>query len=81
MDLYPLDFLEFMIAMGYDDLVQLLKSQDFSLITNFKGKYIDLLKQYYYIGGMPAVVASFIEDSDYGKVRQLQQEILILNLY
>lgn len=76
-DLYPLDFLEFMNAMGYDDLVKLLRSKDFSLITNFKGKYIDLLKQYYYIGGMPAVVASFIEASDYGKVRKLQQEILM----
>lgn len=77
MDLYPLDFLEFMSAMGYDDLVKLLKSGDFSLITNFKSNYIDLLKQYYYIGGMPAVVASFLEDSDYGKVRQLQKEILM----
>ena len=77
LDLYPLDFLEFINAMGNNDLVKLLRSKDFSLITNFKGKYIDLLKQYYYIGGMPAVVASFIEASDYGKVRQLQQEILM----
>jgi len=77
LDLYPLDFLEFLNAMGNDDLVKLLVSKDFSLITNFKGKYIDLLKQYYYIGGMPAVVASFIEVSDYGKVRQLQKEILM----
>jgi len=77
LDLYPLDFLEFLNAVGHDDLVKLLQSQDFGLITSFKGKYIDLLKQYYYIGGMPAVVASFIETSDYGKVRQLQKEILI----
>lgn len=77
LDLYPMDFLEFLSAMGNDELVKLLESKDFSLITNFKGKYIDLLKQYYYIGGMPAVVASFIEDSDYGKVRQLQKEILM----
>lgn len=47
------------------------------MITSFKGKYIDSLKQYYYIGGMPAVVASFIENSDYTKVRQLQKEILL----
>jgi len=77
LDLYPLDFLEFLSAMGNDELVKLLVSKDFSLITSFKGKYIDLLKQYYYIGGMPAVVASFIEASDYGKVRQLQKEILM----
>jgi len=77
LDLYPLDFLEFLNAMGNNELVKLLESRDFSLITSFKGKYIDLLKQYYYIGGMPAVVASFIENSDYSKVRQLQKDILL----
>ena len=77
MDLYPLNFLEFIRAMGNDDLIKLLESKDFSLITSFKGKYIDLLKQYYYIGGMPAVVASFIEASDFGKVREIQKEILL----
>lgn len=77
MDLYPLDFLEFISAMGNDDLVKLLESKDFSLITSFKGKYIDLLKQYYYIGGMPEAVASFIEAADYGKVREIQKGILM----
>jgi len=77
LDLYPLNFMEFLSAMGNEQLVELLKSKDFSLITTFKGKYIDLLKQYYYIGGMPAVVASFIEDADYAKARQLQKEILM----
>lgn len=77
LDLYPLDFLEFMFAMGKDNLVKLLESEDFSLITSFKGKFIDLLKQYYYIGGMPEVVASFIAARDYGKVREIQKRILI----
>jgi hypothetical protein len=77
LDLYPLDFLEFLRAMDHQELVELLENQDFSLITSFKGKYIDLLKQYYYIGGMPAVVASFIENSDYSQVRLLQKDILI----
>jgi predicted AAA+ superfamily ATPase len=77
MDLYPLDFLEFMFAMGKDNLVKLLESEDFSLITSFKGKFIDLLKQYYYIGGMPEVVASFIAARNYGKVREIQKRILI----
>ena len=77
LDLYPLDFLEFMFAMGKDNLVKLLESEDFSLITSFKGKFIDLLKQYYYIGGMPEVVASFIAARDYGKVREIQKRILM----
>lgn len=77
LDLYPLDFLEFLLAMGKDNLVKLLESEDFSLITSFKGKFIDLLKQYYYIGGMPEVVASFIAARDYGKVREIQKRILM----
>ncbi|MDD2235370.1 MAG: ATP-binding protein [Desulfitobacteriaceae bacterium] len=77
LDLYPLDFLEFMKAMGHDDLLQLLKTGDFSLITSFKGKYIDLLKQYYYIGGMPEAVVSFINTQDYSKVREVQNRLLI----
>jgi uncharacterized protein len=77
MELYPLDFLEFMRAMRKDDLVKLLESKDFNLIASFKGKYVDLLKQYYYIGGMPEVVASFIVTPDYGKVREIQKRILI----
>ena len=77
MELYPLDFLEFMRAMRKDDLVKLLKSKDFNLIASFKGKYVDLLKQYYYIGGMPEVVASFIDTPDYGKAREIQKRILV----
>lgn len=76
MDLYPLDFLEFMLAMGKDDLVRMLESKDFALITSFKGKYIDLLKQYYYVGGMPEAVDSFAAAPDYDKVRGIQKRLL-----
>ena len=50
---------------------------DFELITSFKGKYIDLLKQYYYIGGMPEAVGTYIETNDYAKVRELQNRLLL----
>ncbi len=77
MDLYPLNFFEFMQALGEQPLVDLLQSMDFDMITGFKGKYIDLLKQYYYIGGMPEAVKTFAETSDYGKVREVQKRLLI----
>lgn len=76
MDLYPLDFLEFILASGNESLVELLKNKDFSMIRSFKGKYIDLLKQYYYIGGMPEAVATFIDTQDYTIVRQVQNRLL-----
>ena len=77
MTLYPLNFLEFMNATGNNSLVELLKSKDFEMITSFKGKYIDLLKQYYYIGGMPEVVSGFIASNDFMAVRELQKKILM----
>ncbi len=77
MHLYPLDFLEFIDANGREDLTQLLRAGDFSIITNFKGQYIDLLKQYYYIGGMPEAVSTFIDTQDYTKVREVQKRLLM----
>lgn len=77
LDLYPLDFLEFLSATGNSNLAELLQTHDFEMITTFKGKYIDLLKQYYYIGGMPEVVASFVASSDYSMTRDIQKKILI----
>lgn len=76
MTLYPLNFLEFINATGNNNLVELLKSNDFQMITSFKGKYIDLLKQYYYIGGMPEAVSSFVANNDFTTVREIQKKIL-----
>ena len=77
MDLYPLSFIEFLNATNNENLVGLLETQDFELIASFKGRYIDLLKQYYYIGGMPEVVSRFIETQDYTLVREIQNRLLI----
>ncbi|MBS3901946.1 MAG: ATP-binding protein [Dethiobacter sp.] len=77
MELYPLSFMEFLIATGNEKLANLLAAKDFELITSFKGKYIDLLKQYYYIGGMPEAVSTFIETNDYAKVREVQNRLLL----
>ena len=77
MDLYPLNFIEFLNATGNENLASLLSAKDFELITSFKGKYIDLLKQYYYIGGMPEVVSNFIETQDYTTVREVQNRLLM----
>ncbi len=77
MELYPLSFIEFLNATGNENLTSLLKDKDFELITSFKGKYIDLLKQYYYIGGMPEAVSRFIETQDYTVVREVQNRLLM----
>ncbi|MEL7568553.1 MAG: AAA family ATPase, partial [Dehalobacterium sp.] len=76
LDLYPLSFTEFLSAMGNEQYVELLKKDDFSMATTFKQIYIDMLKYYYYVGGMPEVVSSFSENKDFNEVRAIQQRIL-----
>lgn len=73
---HPLDFEEFLAAVAGEGMVNLLKSHDWDMISVLKEKYIELLRQYYYVGGMPEVVSAFIEDHDLKEVRRLQNTIL-----
>ena len=76
LDLYPLTYLEFLRAMGKESYVELLQKGDFELASTFRQSYIDLLRHYYYIGGMPEVVNNFCENKDFGEAREIQQRIL-----
>jgi len=76
LDLYPLSFLEFLAAMGKEPFVQLLDRGDFDMAATFKLEYIDRLKQYYFIGGMPEAVQRFIETKDFNEARKVQEQIL-----
>lgn len=76
MSLYPLSFKEFVYATLGERYAQLLDAKDFELITPFKQVYINALKQYYFVGGMPEAVQSFIDDNDFNEVRSIQKRIL-----
>jgi len=76
LDMYPLDFTEFLEAMNETALVDLVKRHDWELIKTFKSRYIELLKQYNYVGGMPQPVSTFIQRKNFKEVRQIQQRIL-----
>jgi predicted AAA+ superfamily ATPase len=76
MDLYPFSFEEFLEALSEVQLLELIKKQDFQLVQTFKDKYLDLLKQYCYIGGMPEVVQDFVDNKDFKTVRTKQKDIL-----
>ena len=64
------------MAIGKERFAELLDTQDFSMITSFKQTYVDALKQYYFVGGMPEAVQSFAEDKDFNEVREIQKRIL-----
>ena len=71
-----MSFSEFLIAMGKEDLEQLVENKDFQMIKLFKTKFEILLKEYCYVGGMPEVVQSFIQNNDFKEVRTIQKRIL-----
>lgn len=76
LDLYPLSFFEFISALGKGQYVDLLQKGDFDMAAAFKQDYIDLLKHYYYVGGMPEAVQSFANNKDFNEVREIQRRIL-----
>ncbi len=74
--LYPLSFREYLLAAGREQYAELLEKRDFSMITAFKNTYIDALKEYYFVGGMPEVVSRFAENKDFEEAREIQRQIL-----
>lgn len=76
LDLYPLNFFEFLEALGEKQLVELIKNNDIDLINVFADKLRQYLKQYMYIGGMPEVVDSYVQNKDFGEVRRKQNVLL-----
>ncbi len=76
LSLYPLSFKEFLTATAGERFAILLDQQDYQMITAFKQTYIDALKQYYFVGGMPEAVKSFVDEKDFNEVRAIQKRIL-----
>ena len=72
--LYPLTFKEFLIASGEERLAGLLNTP--AELEIFRDRWTELLKQYYYVGGMPEAVSAFLESHDYREVRRIQEGIL-----
>ena len=75
-NVYPLNFAEFLLAKGEEEAYNLLKEKDFSTANLIHEKYVDLLRQYYYVGGMPEAVKVFIETDGLQAVRNVQKALL-----
>lgn len=76
LEIYPMDFEEFLYAVGQKQLCELMRGEDSMLISAFSDKLIEYLFQYYFVGGMPEVVDSFIKKGDLNDVRSIQSAIL-----
>ena len=76
LQLCPLSFKEFLMAVTGKQYAELLEKRDYQMVTAFRDTYIDALKQYYFVGGMPEAVQSFAEERDFSAVREIQKHIL-----
>lgn len=77
LDLYPLSYREFLLAQDKEQLVDFIDSKNYAMIDVFRDDYIQFLKQYFYVGGMPGVVNKLLHDgSDLMAVRAAQEEII-----
>ena len=80
-DMFPLSFLEFLEAAGNEELALLIRKADFQMMKVFRDKLILLLKQYFFLGGMPEVVQGYMENRDYDRARKIQKDLVRLYEY
>ena len=75
--LFPMTYIEFLQAMGKTQLVNLLTERKWSVISMLETEYISLLRQYYFVGGMPAAVKAYVNQKGLNEVRRIQSQIII----
>ena len=75
--LYPMSFYEFLLAMNENGLANILENKQFDIMPLFSNKFIEFLRYYFYVGGMPEAVAIFAESRDWKKTRQIHNKILL----
>jgi uncharacterized protein len=76
--LYPMSFEEFLMAKDEEQLLNILKSKDWKTITLLHDKLIKILREYYFVGGMPEAVKTYLATNDANLVRQVQNNILTI---
>lgn len=76
LSIYPLSFWEFLNAIGKGAFVEAIKNKQWELLSSFEADLQRMLRQYFFVGGMPEAVKSFAEDGDMQTVRDIQKNIL-----
>jgi predicted AAA+ superfamily ATPase len=76
LSVYPLSFFEFLDATGKGAFVDVVKNRQWNLLDSFESDLCGMLRQYFFVGGMPEVVNSFAEEGNMQKVREIQRDIL-----
>ena len=77
LNLYPMNFREFLMAAGKEDLSRILEEGDYALMNAYAGVYTEWLRKYYYVGGMPEAVQCYFDTDDTAEVREIQKQLLL----
>lgn len=75
--LYPMTFIEFLYAIGEEQKAALLIGKNhWEVADSLMAEYIELLRQYYFVGGMPEAVVEFLNSRNPEAVRRVQENII-----
>jgi uncharacterized protein len=77
LQLYPMSFFEFLDNIGEGKLLLAIQNKKWKIVETFQDKIIELLRLYYFIGGMPEVVLHFLKHKDLVRARSIQQKIIL----
>ena len=76
--LFPMNFEEYLTARGEEQILRILLSKDWPTLSMLHNKLTKLLREYYFVGGMPEAVTTFLKTNDANQVRRVQDDILYL---
>ena len=76
LNLYPMNFEEFLLNQNEDGLAQALYTKNWDVIAPFHEKLTQLLRTYYFVGGMPEAVQNYILNKNFEEVRTIQKNIV-----
>ena len=76
LDVPPMTFEEFLLAVGEEKKYEALRDKNWKMICLFHDNFCELLKKYYFVGGMPEAVLEFQAQNDFVAVRQVQKAIM-----
>lgn len=74
--LYPMSFTEFLRAVGKEGLAELTEAGNWRALAPFHERLSELLRLYYFVGGMPEAVLRYVETADFSLVREVQRELV-----
>jgi predicted AAA+ superfamily ATPase len=76
LDLYPMSFTEFLMALGREEFAAIIEKGDFEMASAFGQDLAGLLKYYYFVGGMPEAAGGFAANRDFNEAREIQARLL-----